>query len=372
MVLQATTAGIVDTALWAGVVVAVLVLALLAVILFLQAFHAARAARHRRIRDRWRPLILSSLCGNTESVPPVDQRNAVPVIRLWSHYRKSIRGKSANELDDLARRAGFVEIARGLLDNRNIRLQLLAIETLGTLSDRGSWDRLNDLMSSSDPYLSMAAAQALLRIDSRKAIRRVMRQAGNRTDWIPDAIMGMLEESGPEVVSSALPDAIREASDELRPTVLQYLKTAERERVYPALTVALEIQPDDPEVLAACLQVIGDVAIPEGLGLVRQNSDHERWFVRLRACSALARIGTADDVPAVISRLSDSEYWIRYRAAEGLADMPSVSETRLLEIKETLADRYGRDMLTQVIAEKRAQGTRADDAEEALSREGVA
>ena len=56
----------------------------------------------------------------------------------------------------------------------------------------------------------------------------------------------------------------------------------------------------------------------------------------------------------MIPLLADVEWWVRYRTAQALAGMPFFSATELELLRNNLSDRFARDMLGQVLAERTA------------------
>ena len=74
-------------------------------------------------------------------------------------------------------------------------------------------------------------------------------------------------------------------------------------------------------------------------------------FQPIYQSGADAIIGTADDASILIALLSDAQWWVRYRAAQALARLPSVDVPKLESIQAAQSDRFARDMLSQVIAE---------------------
>ena len=51
--------------------------------------------------------------------------------------------------------------------------------------------------------------------------------------------------------------------------------------------------------------------------------------------------------------LSDSVWWVRDRTAQALRVLPGMGAQALLQIKERLADAYGRDIIDHVLSEHR-------------------
>lgn len=354
LVALAQSQAVVWIAFWGGVSVIALTLVLLAAILLVRAIQMVKEARHQKVVEEWRPMLICSLDPRgdaPERVPRLRKRDAIPVLLLWNYYQQSLRGESVAGLNDIARRGGFAEAARQLLDSRSVRRRLLAVETLGHLGDVGSWDDLEELLYTTNTYVSMAAARALLRLHPREAMSQVVEQMSRRADWVPNTAMGMLREVGPEIVSEFLPHATINCSDDFKPLMLLYLQSAHSNVVIPVVRQVME-DTDDQQIITTCIYLIGLVANPRGLPLIRRFLNHKNWKIRLHCCSALGRFGTEHDVDNLVARLSDTEYWVRYRAAQAVASLPFMTDARLHDIQGELKDRYARDILTQVIAER--------------------
>lgn len=354
MVAQIHSQAVVWIAFWGGVTVVALTLVLLAAILVVRAVQMVKEVRHRAVVEEWRPRLIHSLAPEGDApkrVPQLRKRDAIPVLLLWNYYQQSLRGETVAGLNEIARRGGFAEIARHLLGSRSVRRRLLAIETLGHLEDVGSWDDLEELLYTSNTYVSMAAARALLRLHPREAMPQVVEQMSRRADWVPNTAMGMLREVGPEIVSEFLPHATINCSEDFKPLMLLYLQSAHGSVVIPVVRQVLE-DTDDEQVITTCIYLIGQVSNPRGLPLIRRFLGHRNWKIRLHCCTALGRFGTEHDVDNLVGRLSDTEYWVRYRAAQAVASLPFMTAARLQRIQGELKDRYARDILTQVIAER--------------------
>jgi HEAT repeat protein len=72
------------------------------------------------------------------------------------------------------------------------------------------------------------------------------------------------------------------------------------------------------------------------------------------AAKALGRIGDASDVDRLVGLLGDREWWVRYRAAQAIVELPSLGRAQLDALQAALTDRFAADILAQVMAEARA------------------
>jgi HEAT repeat protein len=74
----------------------------------------------------------------------------------------------------------------------------------------------------------------------------------------------------------------------------------------------------------------------------------------VQAVKALGRIGERADTARLAHLLADREWWVRYRAAQALVELPWLKRADLDALHATLDDRYAADMLAQVMAEQDA------------------
>jgi len=77
-------------------------------------------------------------------------------------------------MDRVAMLAKIDRLARRLLRRASVRKKLLAIVTLGQLRDRHEWLRLYAIRPTEHPLLSLAATQAIARIEPAEATETVV------------------------------------------------------------------------------------------------------------------------------------------------------------------------------------------------------
>jgi HEAT repeat protein len=169
-----------------------------------------------------------------------------------------------------------------------------------------------------------------------------------RTDWPAASLATMLAEAGPDAISEPLVRAARIAEGPQAPRFVRLLELVHVDAASPVIRAILETS-DDAEAVTACLRVVQDPALLE---LVRDRTTDERWQIRLQAVRALGRMGSRSDEWYLVRALEDANWWVRYRAARALAELPAMDAQRLHRLSNTVEDRYGRDMLRQVIAEQ--------------------
>lgn len=334
----------------AGITIAFLIMTLSA-----RALTVMRERRRRRLIQLWRPMFLSAVAqasGDLLPVPRLRRLHWTVVLTVWSHLQESLSGEARSRLRELGRQAGFGRAARQLLRAPNTADRLLAIIALGNLGERGAWDDLEKLVRAGKPVVSAAAARALVRIDAEEGIAVVAPMLLAWSNWHPARIASILNEAGSEIAARAVTDLLAMAPPKDLPRLVRYLEVARNRAVLPVVR-RTAADTDDPELLAAALHVFGVFRDPEDAAFARRSLDHPEWFVRVQAAQTLGRIGGETDEPLLQRMLGDREWWVRYRAAQALASLPGVTTEHLQRLCDTHADRYARDAIAQVLAERR-------------------
>ncbi|MBF0635290.1 MAG: HEAT repeat domain-containing protein, partial [Nitrospinae bacterium] len=101
---------------------------------------------------------------------------------------------------------------------------------------------------------------------------------------------------------------------------------------------------------SACLKTVDD---PSMLDMARSYLDHPVWYVRAQAATVLGKIGFEEDGKRLVGMLSDREWWVRYRAAHALTEMPSMQSFDFAKLIRESADKYAGDIMSQALAEKK-------------------
>ena len=342
---------IVQVALLSGQFALLATAILLGYAFLLRASLTLRNRRHAAFISVWRPILADVVSGHDPdqtTLPALKRRDLAFFLHEWNITHDSIRGSAESRLNALARTLGVDQQVWKMLDQHQVRHKLVATATLGHLGEVRAWERLRNLIESSNTLLSLLATSALVQIDADRALPLVIPHMAYREDWPPARVATILRRAGPDAVSEPLAKAILEASPEKANRLLGYLDTCHL-AVADELTHRLLKYSDDDYIITALLRTLDN---PRELPIVRELLAHERWHIRMLSAIALGRIGEPEDTATLIDLLSDQAWWVRYRAAQTLANLPSMSIERLREIQAAQSDRYARDILDQVIAEE--------------------
>jgi hypothetical protein len=334
-------------ALWSAGAATVLSAAIALLIAVLRARFARRARRESRFLDRWRPLLLESVDAVPAHIPTVKRPDWFAFLALWNHYQESLRGGGRHRLKAVAIRLRMDVAARRLLKEGSVGERLMAVVTLGHLGDHDSWNELEYLCAGEHPTLSLAAARSLLLIDAGRAMNVLVHEFTARVDWPLARLQSMLAEAGPAAVTPALVAAIDRTAAPRMPRLLALMDRAHGQDVTPRIRALIEHGSDD-EVLVACLK---SSHLPRSRELIADLTRHPSWEVRTQAARAFGLVAQPGDEKLLLGLLSDGVWWVRYRAALALTGLSFLSRGDLLRLRSTLADPFGRDMLSQVLAE---------------------
>ncbi len=347
MVYVTTSDAVIMLAFWTGAGAIVLTIVLFMQILLLRVRLVMRKRRDQVLIDRWRPLLVQALDTPVAQLPRLPYRDVSTFLSLWNHLHESLRGESKASLNRVASAVGLGSILARMLKNGGARERLIAVVSLGNLRDRSSWEVLVLWAGSDKPALSLAAARALVLIDTSESLPILFPLILNRTDWSSARVASILREAGATSVAPYLNKAVRTAGPEQLPRLLRYMQAVCPMESLTSIRMVLEKAEDD-HVISTALQVYSD---PSNLNAVRNLLQHPRWHIRVQAASALGRLGAPGDDVRLKRLLSDEQWWVRYRAAQALASLPFLELEDLRRIKAEQTDRFARDILDQVMAE---------------------
>lgn len=312
-----------------------------------------RLILNRRTRQKngflsaWRPVMALTLISMPEKFPSLPAKYLSDFASEWNGLYESLVGPARQSLVEMAITVNAHLMLRELLISPQPRKRLLAVVTLGNMKDKGVWKILEALARNDRGIISLAAFRALMQIDPDLAIGKFSSLLVERHDWQQSMLAKILKESGSKVVCHALTDLALITRRESVSRVLSLLGVVKCESSGMIARTLLR-KYDDPGVIVGCFKISRDPALVE---YARKYVKHELVFVRINACVLLGKIGTRDDIPILLERIGDREWWVRYRAAQALVGLPYLSRDELNKIRNDMDDRYAKDILDQVFAE---------------------
>lgn len=310
----------------------------------------ARHVRQRRLgrqRDGWRTALLDATEDAATPLPRVDDRDLPAFLATWNHLQETLRGEASTNLAGQLQREGFPPRLMRLLERRSLAARLVAITALGHLREVRAWRRLARLAADTDPVLSFAAARAMLRIEPRRALSRLLPAIARRDDWSLTRSGSILQELGPDLVTPPILVLLARPPEGSLERLLKLARLAHREAVVAAVRSWLGTS-SDPDVLTGALDYVEDGA---DLPWVRGAARHPHWRVRMASARALLRIGNAEDLGVLLGLLQDPVWWVRYHAAQAIVALPGVPTAEVERLRRAAQDAFAGDMLGHALAE---------------------
>jgi len=302
----------------------------------------------------WRPVLLEVISEGTPKVPAaLRAREQVYFLKLWNYLQESLKGSARDRLNALARQLDCDKTARNLLKNGHRAERLLALITLGHLRDLASWDELAQQAAQSDPLASIHAARALISIDPLKGTELMLPLMLTRQDWDITQIANFLAEAN-QAFLLHLCETIVHVDKQHWTRALQLANALHLQLPLPSMQFILTHH-ESVNTLVAALHMASS---PQLLPAVRSFLHHPDWRVRVEAARFMGKFGGVADLPQLQSLLQDDQWWVRYHAAEALADMPFFGTGKLRELRDQTRDVPVLAMLDHVLAERHA-GTSA-------------
>ncbi len=334
-------------AFWSGVASFVLTTLITIQIVYLRLSRLRREQQEHAFLARWQPLLQQAIVDPAMELPGLQPKEAVFFLKLWNHLHESLSLDATLVLNQIGMRLGCYAMAHNMLRGGGRSKHLLAILTLGQLRDRAAW---HDLMAEAvfvDSAASLNALRALAQIDADAVMREMTPQLLMRDDWPAGRLIAIFQESPPRFYAPLL-SAAAEGPPKQQLKALRMVEGMHLSLALPVLAHLLD-EKMAPELIVAALRV---TLYPQLLVVVRTHLTHSDWRVRVQAVKALGRIGRASDVSLLSTLLDDSEWWVRYRTAQALADIPSFNRNMLDHLLSLTDDRYAHDILNQVMAER--------------------
>jgi len=316
-------------------------------ILAMAFYHLLRDKKRRRFIKRWKPLLTETAFNMPADLPSVSPRETELFLVFWNHYHQFLKGDAKTRLNRILRDLKVDSRVLHMYRKGNKKKKLQAIATFGNLLDVTIWDDLYPLALKEDMRFSLIAARTMVQVRPARSVDNLIDLVKKRRDWPLSSVMVLIKEADRDVVSEALFKAIKRNGAHTS-RLIMLLDTVSPDRA-EELILKLVDSTMDEEIISTCLHVATGPAI---LVSARAYASHSRWFIRAKAASCLGRLGNEEDVPRLTALLGDREWWVRYRAAEALSALPFMDVAGLKEIRDIHEDRYGRDILSQIIAER--------------------
>lgn len=327
----------------------------LLLLFFLRHLNQKRLRERTEIQHYWQQQLFAA-CDATAPLPldTIQQQHLKKradlmlwFLQRWSQMHRYVRGDADDGLAILASQLELEYECLNLAERDDVRTLIAANIALGDLPELApeSVSYLVEQMSHRSSMVVLTALRALMRYHPRLALSLFLR----RPQLVaPERLVAILKECPPNLLTAEVLQSILDKSPQHVAYLLRVLKGVKVALEPLALRKIIEKYSNDTDVLAASL---GLIEHPKLLPLARRYLEHESIAVRVQATAALGRFAQPGDEPLLWRQLSDSAWWVRYRAAEALYHLPNVDPNDLMRRAHKLKDPFARDMMEQMYAE---------------------
>jgi HEAT repeat protein len=318
------------------------------VIIGIRRYFDRKIKRAAEFREIWEAILLASLERIPNDLPPIEEKDQLTFLILWNYFQELLLEESKKNLMLLAQKVDLFLIARRALRRRNIKSRLLAVNTLGWLKDKESWNLLKKMLHHPDTTFSLSVAAALIRINPRKSTWLILPLIAKRNDWSIERSAELAKQIGMEEIADKLILQINRTPRHQLPKMIRLLDLLLPSQSNPIIRRLLT-KYDDKEIIYACLLVYKDV---DNLQRVRFFLTHEDWEIRMQAATCLGKYGSEEDIDYLISTTEDPEWWVRYRSAQALARIPEMSLEYLKTIAKHHSNQFSHDVILRIVTER--------------------
>ena len=297
----------------------------------------------------WRSVFAGDARGKRISIRA---RDAFTILNLWNDCRRARTGERGIPEDDLlcaVHAYGLDGVAIEMARNGDAGDRIVALTFIGYTRSQRALAQAKALTKDSNGDVSLTAfrAYALIDPDGVEALALALSEHG---DWRPRNIEDVLKEIGASRISLPMAAVAERASDQQILRLLRYFPLCDPDIARTSLRQQLQWRVE-PGVLASSLRALKTCALPIDHDAIVPFLRHRAFFVRVAAIEALAAICTTRDRDEFLRLVGDENSWVRYRAAQVLVERYADDECGG-GVRGDVADRYARDALSQVLAER--------------------
>jgi HEAT repeats len=346
----------------ASVWVSLVTIALMAfVILALLLLKRRRMQQRQKDLDfdqHWQGLMISTALGDATTLPafsPLSKDDQWRLLKLWIRMQMMLEGAARDRLRVLGQELNLHAVALHYFHSHRRPEQLLSLMCLGFLKDNSVWHEIEQMLHDKSRSISMHAAWALLALDGEKA-------AAHALEVLMDRSEGDLVQASSlfKPFAGLLHQAWHQEFIHLNHLQSQEGRSQSLVRLL-RIAIALEMPIDDQlllpllstdtdiEELLAALKLVNTTT---SISVICEQASNPNWQVRTQVASALGRLGSIHELPVLEKLITDSQWWVRYRAAQAIIHSQWLTDQELLVRAANWTDRFAKDMIQQVIAER--------------------
>jgi hypothetical protein len=329
--------------------------------------------RRREWEGRWKPLLKQASArgdggsgGTDESLDVelsleslldsggTDLSNAELEYLLseWNRFMNRLDDEHHAPLIQLAEAVGLADYALEMASEDNYMIRRIeGLTALGFLNHEEAWTHAKQAAESDQPYLSIVGTRTLVRVNPEEGLPILLDEYASRETFPSSQALSMLQHAPVDLVTEELLDQFRRAEGDRKVRLAGLLEAGDPGVIRPEIHRILQ-RSDDTELLARLLHTLGEFGHPDDESLLIEFTDHSADPVRIQAVKSLGDLGSSQSAVPLTEALGDSNWWVRYRAAQSLVRIPDVSLDWLKNTREQHDDPYARDIMERVMVER--------------------
>jgi HEAT repeat protein len=296
-------------------------LLILAYAIVLRLRHQARERRRAQLAERWQGPVLQAVAdpaGAGEVRALVDEDRELSFVGFVLGYARRVRGEEKRHLAQLV--LPYLDRIEEQVGSQRVEVRARAIQTLGTLGLPEHAPSVVAALDDPSALVAMVAARALARKESSQFAAEVLGRLARFEGWNRRFLASMLAAMGPSV-SEALRTGFAD------PAAAPWVRAALADALliqgdFLAGDVAARVMEtsEDRELLASALHLLCEVGRPEHLAAIRPLCASGDSVIRAQALRAVGSLGGEEEIPLLVSAMSDSFPWAALYAARGVKD----------------------------------------------------
>ncbi len=340
-------------AFWIGAVSILMTLVLLVQIVWARIELLTKRFIRRRFLLRWQPVLIGTIAGDNIEIPDLRPDELTEFLLLWVRLHKTVYGNAGERLNHMLAKLGLEpEVLKGI-QKGSLDTRLVCMTVAGYFGSREALPELKEALKDASSVVSITAAYALIRIDVDLAAKEVIPLIIQRRDWTVDRTAILLQESDQKIVDAFIA-SVEQAEQQGKPyltRLMRILDVLQVSKPLPFVRHILEYS-DNVELVSTALKLVRS---PNDLDLVRKRANDPNWSIQVQAATVLGRLGSTEDVSLLVSLLSSKEWWVRYRSAKSLLQLPFLTVQDVEALRFSMDDNYAIDILSQTLAEQAAR-----------------
>ncbi len=351
-----TSSALLDLVIYSGTVFFVLIVILFGFIFFKRLKSEYDGAREKKFNEKWTIIIFKWLDNELIEQPSLSYHDQILLMKLWLSLRQLLEGETAYRLNDFAYFANFKETIKNILlyrtrdmEKKEIWLQILAIRVAKKMQDNNLCEMLAIAAESSNIQVNLEATSALLDMNYNNAEIHVISTLLKFKEWAPYIVNKLSIEGGSKILH-LVGEYLDYLPQEQARNLFSLINLTDDKTLVPVIINRLNTS-DDAEEKAIAIKSLARIGGKIYKNKIMQYAVSDEFFLRLSVAIASRQIGDSRDLPLLEKLLSDSVWWVRYRAAQAILAILDNSDIEIKKLLARIKDPFAKDMIMHVHCE---------------------